>query len=57
MAAHCLSVLGPCKEVCQACQDCYDRYWAETEKKAVDDAIRVLRWRGYTVIPPEGTPS
>ena len=57
MAAHCLSVLGPCKEVCQACQDCYDRYWAETEKKAVDAAIRVLRWRGDTVIPPEGTPS
>lgn len=56
MFATCLSVLGPCKEVCDRCQASYDNYVAQEIAKQIRDAIRVLQHHGYKITSPDNTP-
>lgn len=53
MDATCLSVCGPCKEVCKTCIDSHERYLTNAEEMLVRHAKTVLTSRGYVVIPRE----
>ena len=52
MGAQCLSVCGPCKEICKLCQQSYDRYVSEALKRQLESAVRLLRANGYRVNEP-----
>jgi hypothetical protein len=54
MAARCLSVAGPCANVCYACERAdieYDIFYLETAIKRAEDAIDALpKYRKYLAI-------
>jgi ubiquinone/menaquinone biosynthesis C-methylase UbiE len=56
MSAQCLSVCGPCKEICQICLDSYNRYVEDQEERIVGEATRVLESRGVTIVPTNAQP-
>jgi hypothetical protein len=53
MAAHCLSVCGPCSEICTVCQSSYDEYVRREVEAKTNGAKRWLEYLGYTVTHPD----
>ena len=49
MTSQCLSVCGPCAEICQGCIDADIKAKQDLERQTIDAAIRMLQSRGYKV--------
>jgi hypothetical protein len=49
MTAQCLSVLGPCKEICDACKKSHEDYHKSVTEQAIEKAKRLLEHYGYKV--------
>lgn len=46
---QCLSVCGPCAEICAACKKSADDYEASEIAKKTQESIRWLEYQGYKV--------
>ncbi len=47
---QCLSVLGPCKELCGICKKSHEEYIERETKAAIEKAKLLLEYHGYKVI-------
>jgi hypothetical protein len=46
---QCLSVLGPCKELCETCKKSHEDYHKKVTKEAIEKAKQLLEYHGYKV--------
>lgn len=49
MTAQCLSIFGPCKEICDVCIKSHEDYLKSVTEKAIEKAKHVLQYHGYKV--------
>jgi len=49
MTVQCLSVLGPCKEICDECKKSHEDYLKRSTEQAIEKAKRLLEHHGYKV--------
>ena len=53
MGPQCLSVCGPCAQVCKGCIDSYNRAVLSEAERSINGAIAVLKNEGFGITAPD----
>jgi hypothetical protein len=53
MGPQCLSVCGPCAQVCKGCIDSHNRAVLSEAERSINGAIAVLKNEGFGITAPD----